>query len=230
MSSSREVTGVEAHVAGAAGRLVVRDPRDSGHGDVVERYVIARGEGRPRYLRLLGGRFLQPGQQPDHDFVRRIVEDAAAVTDGELDALLAYEWRSRFTAAWLIGVDRRDRFRERLGELLLASEVCYAGGAYCFALARLGTRADAELLVAYLDRYLPRTDLRYEQPTALGSLLRLDAALGTSYAERFLTPDGLWDRWLGASSGLRASPAFTPANLRGSSDLRCDFADGWTRP
>ncbi|MGW4747845.1 DUF6000 family protein [Streptomyces sp. NPDC004290] len=231
MSGSREVTGVEAHVAGATGRMVLRDPRDSGHGDVVERYVVAVGGdgGRPRYLRLLGGRYLHPGQEPDRDFTRRIAEDAASITDEELDALLAYEWRSRFTAAWLIGVDRRARFRERLGALLLASEVCYAGGAYCFALARLGTRADAELLAAYLDRYLPRTDLRYDQHKALGSLLRLDAALGTAYAERFLTPGGLWDTWVGVSPGLRDDPAFTPEGLRGWSDLRCDFADGWTR-
>ncbi|WP_234323618.1 DUF6000 family protein [Streptomyces sp. NRRL F-2580] len=29
------------------------------------------------------------------------------MTDGELEALLGYERRSRLTAAWLIGVDRR---------------------------------------------------------------------------------------------------------------------------
>ncbi|CAM5391970.1 hypothetical protein STANM337S_01923 [Streptomyces tanashiensis] len=230
MSSSREVTGIEAHVAGATGRVVLRDPRDSGYGHVVERYVSTKRHGRPRYMELLGGRYLNPDQPPPRGFVRGIVEDAAAVTDEELDALLAYEWRSRYTAAWLIGVDRRARFRERLGELLLASEVCYAGGAYCFALTRLGTHADAELLAAYLDRYLPRTDLRYDQPEALGALLRLDAGLGSSYAERFLVPDGLWDTWVGALPWLRDDPGFTPERQRWWSDLRCDFADGWTRP
>ncbi|MFF9977496.1 DUF6000 family protein [Streptomyces erythrochromogenes] len=35
--------------------------------------------------------------------------------------------------------DRLDRFRTRIGDLLLASEVCYSGAAYRFALARLGT-------------------------------------------------------------------------------------------
>ncbi|MEU3730636.1 DUF6000 family protein [Streptomyces sp. NPDC033538] len=34
-----------------------------------------------------------------------------------------YEWHSRLTGAWLIGVDRRERVRERIGDLLLASEV-----------------------------------------------------------------------------------------------------------
>ncbi|WP_225799365.1 DUF6000 family protein [Streptomyces sp. NK15101] len=230
MDSSRVVTGVEAHSAGGTGRLVLKDPRDSGHGHAVERYVIAKGEGRPRYMELLGGRYMNPDRPPRPGFVGGIIEDAAAVTDEELDALLAYEWRSRYTAAWLIGVDRRASFRERLGELLLASEVCYAGGAYCFALARLGTRADAEVLAAYLDRYLPRTDLRYDQPQALGALLRLDAGLGTSYAGQFLSPGGLWETWVGALPHLRDEPGFTPERLRSWTDLRCDFADGWTRP
>lgn len=60
-------------------------------------------------------------------------------------------------------MSRRERFRERLGELLSGSELTYAGQGYCFALARLGTAKDAELLVAYLERWLPRVDCRYDQ-------------------------------------------------------------------
>ncbi|WP_129593411.1 DUF6000 family protein [Streptomyces sp. C] len=37
-------------------------------------------------------------------------------------------------------------FRERIGTLLLDSEVCYAGSGYCFALARFGTAEDAGIL------------------------------------------------------------------------------------
>ncbi|AWE54745.1 hypothetical protein DC008_22500 [Streptomyces nigra] len=146
-----------------------------------------------------------------------------------MEALLGYEWRSRLTAAWLIGVDRRDRFRERIGDLLLASEVGFSGGAYCFALARFGTHADAEILAAYLDHYLPRTDLRYDQHAALGALLRLDAHLGTHHADRFTRPDGLWDQWVDALPHLRGHPAYTPVERRRSTDLQCDFANGWRR-
>ncbi|GHG88612.1 DUF6000 family protein [Streptomyces glebosus] len=53
------------------------------------------------------------------------------------------------TAAWLIRVDRRESFRKRIGDLLQASEVCYSSGAYCFALARFGSHADAEILTVY---------------------------------------------------------------------------------
>ncbi|MFI8447757.1 DUF6000 family protein [Streptomyces erythrochromogenes] len=119
--------------------------------------------------------------------------------------------------------DRLDRFRTRIGDLLLASEVCYSGAAYRFALARLGTPADAEILTAYLDRHLPRPDLDYDQPAALGALLRLDAHLGTHHADRFTESDGPWDEWV-AGTG-RSSP--TPAELHHWTDLHCDFANAW---
>lgn len=53
-----------------------------------------------------------------------MIDDAKAITYAELEALFAYEWRSRLTAAWLVGVARRAEFRPRIAELLLASEVC----------------------------------------------------------------------------------------------------------
>ncbi|WP_257138564.1 DUF6000 family protein [Streptomyces sp. rh34] len=41
------------------------------------------------------------------------------------------------------------------------------------ALTRFGTHGDAETLTTSLDRCLPRTDLRQDQPAVLGALLRL---------------------------------------------------------
>ncbi|WP_396781510.1 DUF6000 family protein [Microbispora sp. H10830] len=60
------------------------------------------------------------------------------MSDEDLCELLRRDWRPRLTAAWLIGLDRRVRFRQAIGELLLSSEVCYAGQGYCFALANFG--------------------------------------------------------------------------------------------
>ncbi|MFK0254466.1 DUF6000 family protein [Streptomyces sp. NPDC090445] len=85
-----------------------------------------------------------------------------------------------------------------------------------------------EILTACLDRYLPRTDLDYDQPAALGALLRLDALLGTHHADPFTEPDGLWDEWV-KGVGRLGYPGHTPAGLRRWTDLHCDFADGWSR-
>lgn len=117
-------------------------PEEIGYGYVIKRYAARKDSGHARYLILKGGRFLRPEWPHAQHFAHHLIDDAATITDAELEALLGYEWRSRLTAAWLVGVDRRDRFRERIGDLLLASEVCFSGSAYCFALARFGTHAD----------------------------------------------------------------------------------------
>ncbi|MFG1809544.1 DUF6000 family protein [Streptomyces sp. NPDC049040] len=185
--------------------------------DAVNRYVLA-GEGNiKRYLKLLHGSFVALEAAERADFLRSLAEDAERITDRELGVLLDSEWRSRITAAWLIGLGRREQFRGRLGELLLASELTYAGQGYCVALARLGTAADARLLVAYLDRYLRRPDCPYDQHWALGALLHIDERLHTRSAAPFTRPDGLWEQW--------ARDRYDPANEKERIDTLCAFAD-----
>ncbi|MGW0896204.1 DUF6000 family protein [Streptomyces goshikiensis] len=152
-------------------------PKEIGYGYVIERYAARKDSGHARYLVLKSGRFLRPEWPHAEHFTRHLIDDAAAITDAELEALLAYEWRSRLTA--------------------------------------------------YLDRHLPRTDLRYDQPAAL---LRLDAHLGTHHADHFTEPGGLWTQWVNALPHLHDHPAYTPAERHRSTDLPCDFANGWTRP
>ena len=179
----------------------IPDPSDG----TIRRYVIAASErGSPRYLDLLHGGFGLPGGQEDASVVRALRHDSRRVSDEELVFLLQPgrlpNWRSRLVAAYLIGFDRRTRFRQIIGDLLLDSEVCFSGQGYCFALAAFGDHPDAEILTAYLDRYLPRLDLRYDQHWALGALRCVDLRLGTSHADRYLAPDGQWKRWAGAVS------------------------------
>jgi hypothetical protein len=144
---------------------------------------------------------LAESQHHRHDdraaFLRELAEAAGRITDAELEVLLHDGgWRERKTAAWFIAVTSRSQFRDKLGSLLLASEGPKAGRAYCMALTCLGTEADATHLIPYLDRYLLRADLSYDQPEALGALLCLDAALGNT--TRFVEPGGLWWRFCAA--------------------------------
>nr|WP_217167302.1 DUF6000 family protein [Streptomyces sp. AC512_CC834] len=153
-----------------------------------------------RYLKV-GGPLLGMSGRARAKFLRKLGKAAGEISPGELGMLLDRGWRERKTAAWLIAVAGRTEYRERLGELLLASEGPYAGQAYCVALATFGTPADADPLIAYLDRYLPRPDLYYDQPAALGALLLLDARLGADHAARFLAPNGLWQHWVDGPPG-----------------------------
>ncbi|MEU6092736.1 DUF6000 family protein [Streptomyces sp. NPDC047085] len=141
-------------------------------------------------------------------FVHALAADARAVSDAELTTLFEGSWRERRTAAWLAAVSRRDHFRERLGALLLESEVCCAGGAYRVAPASFGTARDADLLAACLDRYLRRPDLAYDQPTAMGALAYTDSVLHGDRAGRLLQGGGLWRRSRArpTCSAMTASP------------------------
>jgi hypothetical protein len=154
----------------------------------VRRYVDS---GSARYAKLLNGNALDISGLDRAAFVAAMGRDARQVSDRELGMMLDSEWRSRLTAAWLIGLDRRTRFRDRLGEMLLDSELVYAGQGYCLALARFETGADADILRAYLDTYPPH-DRAYDQNWAIGALLYLDKRLGGNRADRFLAPGGLW--------------------------------------
>jgi hypothetical protein len=106
--------------------------------------------------------------------------------------------------------------------LLLASELVYSGQGYCFALASFGTPQDAGLLSEYLDRYLPQTELRYDQPWALGALLHIDRKLGTRHAARFMTDDGLWQRWAIATQGSVTDPGDYRRRIGAMCELAAD--------
>ena len=90
--------------------------------ELVRRYVTPQR----RYLKL-GGGLLRMSEPERKEFLRALADAASTITAGELSVLLEGGWRERSTAAWLIAVAHRTEFRERLGELLLASEVCFAG-------------------------------------------------------------------------------------------------------
>ncbi|MER7859773.1 DUF6000 family protein [Amycolatopsis japonica] len=163
--------------------------------DAIDRYVLSR------YSKLLHGNFDGMMTDPERErFLRDLVEDARTITDDELGELLAADWRPRITAAWLIGVDRRTAWRGRIRELFLESGLVFAGQGYCFALARFGTIADAEILVSYLDHYLARPGLRYDQEWALAALHHIDSDLTTAYTSRYLRPGGLWESWSAKNS------------------------------
>ncbi|MEV6969191.1 DUF6000 family protein [Hamadaea sp. NPDC051192] len=182
----------------------------NGELDGVAGYVAdSRGAGRQgRYFELLHGRFLRLPEDQRADFVQALVHDARAISEEHLALLFSGRldlggWRSRIVAAWLVAMGRRVAFRRQIGELLLASDMTYAGQGYCVALAALGTEEDAAILIAYLDRYLPRIELRYDQHWAMAALVHLDAVRGTRFADPFLVAEGLWQRW---ANGLPHQP------------------------
>lgn len=193
------------------------DAATPGRTDVFGKYALA---GR-RYKRLLGGNFVHLPQPDLQAFGERLVIDSREISLDDLNRLFNQDWRERLTGAWLAGFGLRLEVREKISGLLLNQRDRHAGKGYCFALARFGSRADASTLVLYLNRYLPRLDLRDVQPWALGALLVLDSNLGTEYSARIIQAGGAWECWVRAGE----SATYTCSQMKAEIQTWCSFAD-----
>lgn len=136
----------------------------------------------PLYLHVLHGNHLRLRVSERDEFVAETRRVLAQADETGLRLLLwDGNWRPRLTAAWLAGIQRRMRLEPLIAELLLASEVTFAGQGYCFALARFATPSAADALASYLERWLARTDGLYEQHWALAALERIDPKRAGAY-------------------------------------------------
>jgi hypothetical protein len=101
--------------------------------------------------------------------------------------LLAYaNWRPRSVAAAFAALRMDTDITDYLGRLLLRSDVCFAGATYCFALARFNTERSVGYVREYLEYYLTRRDLWFDQAEAMAALHYADSRNGTTYAQSLL--------------------------------------------
>lgn len=97
-----------------------------------------------------------------------------------------FNWRSRQTGAFFAALTNQTQFIDIIGVHLLKSEVCYAGGTYCKVLAFFNSAKSIEYLNLYLDHYLKKLDLWFDQRQAMESILYLDKLNGTNHFERHI--------------------------------------------
>jgi hypothetical protein len=94
-------------------------------------------------------------------------------------------WRPRIVAAYFAAIMMIREVEGDLGRLLLRSDVCFAGGGYCLALACFNTSISRDYLHRYLEYYLRQPDLWFDQGDALAALTYLDEINSTHEAEQF---------------------------------------------
>jgi hypothetical protein len=146
---------------------------------------------RPFYLRLLHGNFTRPRVPDGGSLAQEIVAAARTISDEQIERLLdEREWRGRLCAAWFIGLSKRAGFVSCIGQLLLASEMVYAGEGYCMALGLIGGKECTRLLHSYLEVYLPLNGRVYNQDWAIGALAYIEGAPPAEYLEQGLWRDG----------------------------------------
>ncbi|WP_378172579.1 DUF6000 family protein [Aquimarina sp. SS2-1] len=103
-----------------------------------------------------------------------------------------FNWRTRITGAYFASIENYVELEEIIGVHLLKSQVCYAGGGYCLAMATFNTDKSYQYIKKYLDYYLTRKDLTFEQQEAMATLNWLDNANGTREMENYLPKYKNW--------------------------------------
>lgn len=107
-----------------------------------------------------------------------------------------FNWRTRIVGAYFAALKELIEFEEIIGNLLLKSEVCFAGTGYCLALASFGTEKGIEFLKSYLDYYLTRKDLWFDQQEVLAALFWLNKNEAEKYQTMwnvFVENKSQWD-------------------------------------
>ncbi len=167
---------IELHVAGAtvnhAGRfsgLDVMQNHESMDQDFINRYVI------PFYMERIGS----------EKFKSSYIEIRNTIDLNLASKLLGeFNWRPRSVGARFAAIEEMTELEKNIGHLLLRSDVCYAGHSYCLALASFSTTNSINFLNQYLEYYLQKTELWFDQNSAMAAL----AYLGNQTDKSFIDP------------------------------------------
>jgi hypothetical protein len=111
--------------------------------------------------------------------------------------LTEYDWRPRLTGAFFAALKSFNSCEDHIGRLLIRSDLCFAGKLYCVALAEFNSPIGLDYLRKYLEYYLTRPELDYDQGDAMGAIAYLDAKNGTKIFESF---QQLWNNYIKAKS------------------------------
>ncbi|WMW81108.1 DUF6000 family protein [Undibacterium cyanobacteriorum] len=175
------MTPLQMHVAGATvqhlgpfGEIVVPTNTSPLSPEIRDKWV------RPLYFGLR------------HDRAAAFVEKNLGEADLELVKVLLshFDWRSRKTGAHLAAFLGLSDFEDQIGRLLLRSDVCYAGFGYCVAIAEFNTPIGVQYLNRYLDYYLKKPELFFDQNNVMAALKYLDEVNGTKFFDLHL---GNWN-------------------------------------
>jgi hypothetical protein len=134
----------------------------------------------------------------DNDFIESLRAVYPEIAPKVVERLLTdYNWRPRLTGAFFAVLKRFACVEDQVGRLLLRSDLCFAGKLYCAALAEFNTPSGMNYLRRYLEYYLTRPELDYDQLEAMGAVAYLDEKNGTNHLAGFLP---LWNSYFGAKS------------------------------
>jgi hypothetical protein len=136
--------------------------------------------------------YMAIGSYADTSWINAIKEIKNEITTDVCLALLGdFNWRTRLVGAYFSAVKGYTEFIDIIGVHLLKSELCCVGHIYALTLAYFNTEKSIQYLNTYLDYYLTRPELHFDQKIVMEAMLFLDqdrifpvdVTLSTTYIE-----------------------------------------------
>lgn len=108
------------------------------------------------------------------------------ITEEVILALLGdFNWRTRTVGAYLSAVKNHEHHIDIIGTHFLKSEVCYAGDLYALILAFYNNEKTMEYLDQYLNYYLQKPHLYFDQESVLQTVVYLDRINKTNHFAKY---------------------------------------------
>ena len=152
----------------------------------------------PEFIKKWCVPFYMFGINNADEFIRNFEPIKAELNLEVVEKLLGdFNWRTRIVGAYFASIMEFKTVEDIIGIHLLKSQVCYAGNGYCLTLATFNTQNGIEYLKKYLEYYLTRKDLYYDQSGAMLALKWTDKINGTNEMDNYLD---LYQEWTSGKS------------------------------
>jgi hypothetical protein len=177
--TDKELEAIKLHIAGATVQNISPFNILNSHSndkelsnDFIEQWVT------PFYMRI---------GDLDVDWVYQLKSIKNEISPAIIQKCLGdFNWRTRHTGAFFAVILEQPQYIDIIGTHFLKSEVCYAGRTYARVFAAFDTPKCVEYLNLYLDYYLTKPDLWFDQREAMESILYLDKVNSTNHFDRHL--------------------------------------------
>ena len=130
--------------------------------------------------------YMRIGHYYDNDWVAEVELISSEITEEITLKLLGdFNWRTRLVGAYFSAVKNYQNQIDIIGIHFLKSEVCCVGHIYALILAFYNSDKAINILETYLDYYLEKPELYFDQESALEAIVYLDEINKTSLLKKF---------------------------------------------
>lgn len=133
-----------------------------------------------------------------------ITEEVTSVLLGD------FNWRTRTIGAYLSAIKNYESQIDIIGVHFLKSEVCYAGDLYALIFAFYNNQKTVNYLNQYLDYYLRKPQLYFDQEQVMETVVYLDSINGTNNFTKHLTQ---WEKMLANRNEISKIRNIQTANI-----------------